>query len=101
MPKPNTKFAFSVGVFMPEIIPAQSLTEAIEKLPKRMINWGLVEWRDNNGEKISIQRETFDESGWSIQHMIEDWITFSNPLEREEPIVAMKPRGRWNETIEL
>lgn len=95
------QYAITIGCYIPLIIKAESIASLLVKLPKRLSNWETIQWRNSEGQRIRIDRECFDESGWTIQEMIDDWLTYSSVDEQNESIMCMKPRGNWDETIEI
>lgn len=55
--------------------------------------WDMIEFVDTEGRRIAIDRDCFDESGWTLEEMIQDFVWHSDERDFAESIHYL-PRGK-------
>lgn len=90
------KFAVSIGG-LSQLRKAHSLSELIESLPKRLKNWGSIEFRDEDGDRVVVDRAIMEDANWSLQEVIDDWKSNVGEEEKRELVITVdltKPFGQ-------
>ena len=77
------------GNFLGERKTANTVAEVIEKSPK---NWAIIEFRNDDGNRVCVTRVFMEEANWSVEETIQDWLEHTSQEEQEEPIKAMGPQ---------
>ncbi len=84
----KTKFAVSNGNGFHELRKAHSLSELIESLPKRLQRWGSIEFRNEDGDRVVVDKAIMEDANWTLEEVMNDWLTFATEDDKHEDIIA-------------
>ena len=68
---------------------ANTVAEVIEKSPK---NWAIIEFRNDDGNRVCVTREFMDNDNMTVEEVVQDWLEYTSESELEERIMAFGPQ---------